>query len=156
MRQTFLLFLLGLLIAGPLAADETEQGWKQLKVGMSAEEAAFLLGEPVLRRHGHGFETWTYDGGSEVLFHATGTVVGWTAPASARLSRRSEDLWSTRPKGKYYPTMHAALRELVPTAIAAKPLLRTMKALPVAVVPTPTQGAGLGYEALLRQAGRKG
>jgi hypothetical protein len=155
-RQSFLLFLLGLLVAGPLAADESEQGWKQLKVGMSAVEAATLLGDPILVRRGYGFETWTYDGGSEVLFHKSGTIVGWTAPASAQLTRRSEDLWSTRPKGKYYPTMHAALRELVPLATANKPLIRALKALPVAVAPTPTPATGMGYEALLRQAGRKG
>jgi hypothetical protein len=108
MSKIWRLLLFGLLFAG--AASAAEQTWSQIRMGMTTGQTASLLGEPMFRRRGHGFETWTYEGSAEVVFYGNGAVVAWTAPAEPPAPPRSRDLWSSLPKGKYV-TMHAALRD---------------------------------------------
>ncbi|MFZ5494818.1 MAG: hypothetical protein ACOZE5_05710 [Verrucomicrobiota bacterium] len=110
MSDPLRLLLLGLLFAASLSA--AEHPWERLRLGMPARQVAALLGEPVLRSKGHDFETWTYDGGAEVLLH--GNVVGWTAPVSAQLPARSRDVWSERRPGVYFATLQAALPRPAP------------------------------------------
>lgn len=74
--------LSGLLLVGSMAAAPNP--WTQMKMGMTAEAAATLLGPPVLQTKGRGLETWIYEHGAEVLLR--GKVVGWTMPASALAS----------------------------------------------------------------------
>jgi len=135
------LTLLGLLLAGTLSAGQSP--WTQLKVGMSAQRTATLLGEPVLRNHGHGFETWTYDHGAEVIIYAGATLVGWTAPAVLALSVRSQDIWSNHPAGDHYATMHSILpRPERPDANRRPGGSKSAE--------PPRATAGLTYEELLR------
>lgn len=108
--------------------------WTQLKLGMSAVQAANLLGDPVLRSAGRGFETWTYDDGAELVLH--GTVVGWTAPASAGLRMRSQDVWLSRPAGRHYATLHAVLTD------PARPVVAPPPPAPAAKRKTPANGVG--------------
>jgi hypothetical protein len=100
------LALLALALAGTLSAADP---WKQMHVGMSAAETVALLGHPLAHRQGHGFSTWTYDDGAEVLLQSTGSVMGWTAPGSTQPAVRSRDVWRNRPAGVRHATMHAAL-----------------------------------------------
>lgn len=109
--RTRLLFP-ALLLAAHLAAAENP--WSQLQVGMPESLALDLLGEPLVSTRGHGFVTWTYDGGAEVLLLSDGRVVGWTTPAEAATAARSHDLWRNLPPGKHYATMHAALATPLP------------------------------------------
>ena len=135
------LTLLGLLLAGTLSAGQSP--WTQLKVGMSANRTVSLLGAPVMRNHGHGFETWIYDHGAEVVIYAGITLVGWTAPAVLAVPVHSQDIWSNHPAGEYYATMHAILPRPDRPDATRKP-----DAAPAAVAPKPT--AGLTYEEFLR------
>lgn len=138
---TVRLVLLGLLLVGTLSAGQNP--WTQLKVGLSAQRTASLLGEPVLRNHGHGFETWTYDHGAEVIIYAGAALVGWTAPAGLALPVRSQDAWSNHPAGDYYATMHSILpRTVRPDANRRKGGNRADE--------TPRGTAGQTYEELLR------
>ena len=111
------LFLLSLLLVSALAAGA--EPWSQLKVGMSPQDAVTLLGEPLFRRQGKGFQTWTYDGGAEVLLYITSGVVGWTAPASVRIAARNDDVWSQRKPGVYYATLFSGLPVIDFKALAA-------------------------------------
>jgi hypothetical protein len=133
------LIFVSLLWVSSLSAEPTP--WTQLRIGMSADELVSVLGDPVFRRHGRGFETWTYDQGAEVLVY--GIVVGWTTPADSRLKIHSRDVWADHPKGAFMPTLHTALRK------AARPPAR-----PVATAEPPSPaspaGAGMGYEEYLR------
>lgn len=108
---------------------------------MSAQEIVSLLGDPVFRRQGRGFETWTYDHGAEVL--VCQVVVGWTTPTSATLNARSEDVWSNRPKGDYYAPVRAVLRESAAKHAAAKVLWEKSRT-----------NSGIGYEEYLKTFGR--
>jgi hypothetical protein len=132
------LSIISLLLVGSLSA--APRPWAQIKVGMSAEEIVTLLGDPVFRRQGRGFETWTYDQGAEVLICKL--VVGWTAPTSATLVVRSEDVWSNHPQGDYLSPVRAVLRKnagkLAPAATAKRSLSNT----------------GMGYEEYLQTYGR--
>ena len=132
------LSLLFVLLAVSLPA--APQPWARLKLGMSSEQIVSLLGSPLLRTRGHGFETWTYDHGAEVLIH--GTVVGWTAPASARLLVRSRDVWHSRRLEENFATLHSGL-----PAASRKPAGLTA---PVARRKAASSGAGLGYEEYIR------
>lgn len=132
------LLLPGLLLVGSVTA--APQPWARLKLGMSAEQTVVLLGSPILRTRGHGFETWTYDHGAEVLIH--GTVVGWTAPASARLLVRTQDVWQSRRIGEHYATLQSGL-----PAASRKPAAVTV---PVVRRKPAATGAGLGYEEYVR------
>jgi hypothetical protein len=135
------LAVISVLLAGSLSA--APKPWTQIKVGMSTEEIITLLGllgDPVSRRQGRGFETWTYDHGAEVLIYKL--VVGWTAPTSATLVVRSEDVWSNHPQGDYFSPVRAVLRKnaakLAPATAAKRPLSTT----------------GMGYEEYLQTYGR--
>lgn len=101
------LLLLSLLLVSGLSAGVDP--WSQLKVGMSPQDAAKLVGEPLFRRQGKGFQMWTYDGGAEVLLYVTSGVVGWTAPVSAKVGARSDDVWNQRKPGVYYATLFSGL-----------------------------------------------
>lgn len=132
------LLLISLLLLGSLSAKPT--AWAQLQLGMSAEQIVTLLGSPLLRIRGHGFETWTYDHGAEVLIH--GTVVGWTAPASARLLIRNADVWHARRMGEHYATLHTGL-----PAATKKPAKVTT---PPVRAKTPSTSTGAGFEDYIR------
>ncbi len=136
------LSLFSLLLVGSLSAEALP--WEQLKVGMTADQGITLLGDPMLRSKGRGFETWTYDDGAEVLVY--GLVVGWTAPVASDLPARSQDVWSNHPRGDYFTTLRSAVRKSAakPTAVIA--------AKPVREIPRNT--AGLGYEEYLRTLAR--
>ncbi len=132
------LLLVSLLLVSSLSAEPMP--WTQLKIGMSADELVSVLGDPVFRRQGRGFETWTYDRGAEVLVY--GIVVGWTAPADPGLKLRSQDVWANHPKGAFMPTLQMTLRKVVrPPA----PPVAPAKPAPSARPP----GAGMGYEEYL-------
>jgi hypothetical protein len=133
----FSLLLVGLLPAAPVP-------WAQVKVGMTGEEIITLLGDPLLRSKGRNFETWTYDEGAEVLVY--GLVVGWTAPASARLLARSQDVWRNQPRGEYFPVLRAAVRQSVRKAPSVTPSTLARE--------TPRNNAGMGYEEYLQTLGR--
>lgn len=97
----------------PLAGGAAEK-WSQLKIGMSADEALATLGPPLARSAGRGFQTWTYDKGGDVLIF--GTVVGWTAPVSAKVAVRSKDVWSENRDGTYL-TFYSLLPPRVPLSL---------------------------------------
>jgi hypothetical protein len=119
MSLSLRLVLLGVFLSVPLAAAPPP--WARVKVGMTAGQIVSLLGEPLLRSKARGFELWTYDQGAEVLIY--GTVAGWTAPVSARLLVRSQDVWRNHPAGDYSATLHSILRQpapQVPVIVPAK------------------------------------
>lgn len=131
--------VISILLVGSLSA--APRPWTQLKVGMTAQETVTLLGDPVFRRQGRGFQTWTYDHGAEVLI--CGLVVGWTAPTSSTtLVAHSEDVWSNHPQGDYIAPVRAVLRNAASksTAIAATKQAR--------------DNSGMGYEEYLQTFGR--
>lgn len=78
LRNALLCLGLGCLL-GSASAAEPAEGWTRLRAGMSPAETAAILGRPLLRNAGKGFELWIYSGGAEVLFHR-GPVMAWTAP----------------------------------------------------------------------------
>lgn len=137
MKHLLRLALFALFAAGPLAAAPA-QPWAQLKVGMSADDALDLLGDPVCSRRGHGFFTWIYDEGAEVLLYGEGKVVGWTLPGATENPGPSRDIWSSQPAGKYYATMHAVLPRPAKT--------RATPGAPKADGIAPRAAAGTGYE----------
>jgi hypothetical protein len=134
MRLLLAVFVAGILIL--VSASAETMPWMHLKVGMSAEEIVSLLGDPVLRIKGRGFETWTYDHGAEVLVY--GLLVGWTAPDSTSRSIRSQDVWASRPRGDYFGTLRSAV------------LRRPKQRPPVVVAETVANHAGMGYEDYLK------
>jgi hypothetical protein len=54
-------------------------GWAQLRRGMSRNETAAAIGDPLFKNRGRGFELWLYDGGAEVVCYRD-TLVAWTPP----------------------------------------------------------------------------
>ncbi|HEX2852606.1 MAG TPA: hypothetical protein VHO24_05155 [Opitutaceae bacterium] len=88
-RSSF--YALVALVLFPPGSRAAEK-WDQLKLGMSVEETLAALGQPLSRNTGRGFETWTYDKGGDALIY--GSLIGWTAPASANVAVRSKDVWS--------------------------------------------------------------
>ncbi len=139
------LLLLTALLAGPLSAAPKKKLWGELKVGTSARQAVTLLGEPLARRRGKGFETWTYDQGAEVLLYRGAAVIGWTAPASANLPARSGDVWSLQPDDEYYATLYSVLETFgsIPAPAGAKE----------ETAAAPAASSGSGYEQYLRRKG---
>lgn len=67
------------VLAGAAAAASPREKWTQLKSGMSAEETAAVIGRPLIRTSGRGYELWIYDSCAEVLFQH-GPVAAWTVP----------------------------------------------------------------------------
>jgi hypothetical protein len=95
-RLSFLAIALLLLL--PCSGSAAEN-WEKLKLGMSVEETLAALGQPLIRTAGRGFETWTYDKGGDVLIY--GSLIGWTAPVSAKVAVRSQDIWRENRNGPY-------------------------------------------------------
>lgn len=85
------LLLLALVPGFIRAADS----WNQLKIGMTSEQAALKLGDPLIRFTGMGFELWIYDHQAEALFY--GPLIGWTSPVTGRAAGRSVDIWQPVP-----------------------------------------------------------
>lgn len=132
------LTIVSLLLVSSLSAEPMP--WSQLKIGMSADELVSVLGDPVFRRQGRGFETWTYDEGAEVLVY--GIVVGWTTPGAHGLKIHSRDVWADHPKGAFMPTVQTALGKAVrPPAKPVAPAKPVPSARPA--------GTGMGYEEYL-------
>jgi hypothetical protein len=71
--------IISLCLAVNVSAAE---GWARLKPGMSRVETVTVVGHPLIRTQGRGFEVWIYDGGAEVVCYR-GALVAWTAPAVA-------------------------------------------------------------------------
>ena len=88
-------FLTAFLILAlkPLSGAE---GWAQLKVGMSVDEAMEALGDPLMKTSGRGFELWVYDNHAEVLFYG-GPLVGWTTPSKGKAKGHAVDVWQRKP-----------------------------------------------------------
>ncbi len=86
------LLLLFALVPGFISAAES---WNQLKIGMTSEQAALKLGDPLIRYTGMGFELWIYDHQAEALFY--GPLIGWTSPVTGRVAGRSVDIWQPVP-----------------------------------------------------------
>lgn len=100
------LSVLFVLLAGSARAASA---WAQLKLGMTAEQAVAIVGEPLQRSAGQGFEIWTYDDRAELLFY--GPLVGWSAPRSADMVTRSVDVWSA-------PAAATAQPQILPRPVA--------------------------------------
>lgn len=83
-----LLFLAGGSLPG---AD----GWTQLRLGMSGDEAAETLGHPLIKTSGGGFELWVYDNHAEVVFYG-GPLVGWTSPKKDGFPVQTVDVWQAK------------------------------------------------------------
>jgi|GEM_PF-4823879 len=131
MLRSLRFFLPAVLLASSLSAREPR--WQELQIGHTAGQTVALLGEPLLRSKGRGFEKWTYDDGAEVIFH--GALIGWTVPASLRAAARSDDIWKQWPELGY----DAALRRAAPPE-APRSSKRKAIAAP----------AGVGFEEYLR------
>ncbi len=71
-------------------------GWAQLKVGMSADEATEALGLPLMKTSARGFDLWIYDNNAEALFFG-GPLVGWTTPRDLKSVSRTVDVWQRTP-----------------------------------------------------------
>lgn len=76
-------------------------GWAQLKVGMSSDEATEALGLPLMKTSARGFDLWIYDHNAEVLFFG-GPLVGWTTPCDLKVASLTVDVWQ-RPPGSTKP-----------------------------------------------------
>ncbi|HWA27962.1 MAG TPA: hypothetical protein VG734_20085 [Lacunisphaera sp.] len=77
-RHVACLLLLLVLIVPAMSRGAAD--WKKLKTGVTATQAADLLGEPLIRTYGRGIQVWIYDGRGEIMF-AGGPALGWTVPA---------------------------------------------------------------------------
>lgn len=73
------------------AADKVDDRWTLLRLGMTADEALEVLGEPLLKSSGRGFEIWTFDKAGEAVFY--GSLVGWSTPVTRDTPRRVVDVW---------------------------------------------------------------
>lgn len=86
------LFSIASAVLALVASARAEEGWAQIKAGMTRAEMASALGEPLMKSSGRQFELCIYDAGAEVLCFR-GTVMAWTAPAgSAAPDGRQLDL----------------------------------------------------------------
>lgn len=124
MNVVFRLFAAGLAAASAGVARGAEP-WSEVRLGMSAEQAAAVLGEPLLRSGGFGFEIWTYDHCGEVVFY--GPLVGWTEPAKAGRAGKSVDVWQARADSGEAPGFFLPRPVKVPRAAAG----------PTRAMPTP-------------------
>jgi hypothetical protein len=78
LRRCRLIFiLLGLIIP---VLSQGAADWTKLKTGIMPTEAAEVLGKPLIRTYGRGFQLWIYDGAGEIVFGG-GPALGWTVPA---------------------------------------------------------------------------
>lgn len=100
MRQRIQWYLASfLLFTSTLLGAES---WAQLKLGMTGDEATEVLGEPLFKTVGHGFELWIYDNKAEALFYG-GPLVGWTTPEKRKSVVRSVDVWQRKAAGSDAP-----------------------------------------------------
>ena len=86
--------------------------WALLKIGMTAEETAAAIGEPLFRSAGRGFELWIYDQHAEVLFF--GSLIGWTTPGTEKVACKAVDVWQGNHNGANAPTFLSALPVWLP------------------------------------------
>lgn len=70
-----ILFLAGLSLPLTGLAD-----WTCLREGITVEETAEALGQPLIRTYGRGFEVWIYDSHGEVVFAGGDRALGWSLP----------------------------------------------------------------------------
>ncbi|MCX6953587.1 MAG: hypothetical protein NTV51_15660 [Verrucomicrobia bacterium] len=140
LRSLSLLFVLAL---APTLVRGAEQ-WAQLKLGMTAEQTLAALGDPILKTTGNGFEVWIYNHGSEVVLY--GSLIGWTAPAAAKLPERSTDIWSDDDSGETFPTFLA----LLPKPVRVGPVPKT-KPVPTPAVAAPREDVWLPVYAQRRR-----
>ncbi len=127
-KLLFLLALLSLLLPGMARGAD---GWTQLKLGMTAEQAVATLGAPLFRSEGRGFELWIYDGRAEVVMY--GGVIAWTAPASSPDAAAPVEVW------EFYQATPNRLKDPIPPR---KPTLRLQPYEPVPYDP----GSGFRYQ----------
>jgi hypothetical protein len=81
------------LAASPLLSATPEQGWLQLKPGLSPTETSQLLGAPMLASRGGDFERANYDRCGELLF-VRGQLVAWSAPAKFQTAPVPAGTWT--------------------------------------------------------------
>ena len=81
--------------------------WDHLKIGMTAEETAAVIGEPLFRSAGSGFELWIYDHHAEVVFF--GSLIGWTTPAAGQAIGHAVDVWQSNHGDSTGPTFLSAI-----------------------------------------------
>lgn len=87
-RYHFLFFCAcAVLLAASISAIAAPD-WTKVKPGMTAEDAAKLLGQPLVRTTARGFDVWIYDGRGEVVFSG-GPLKSWTqgTPTTESLAR---------------------------------------------------------------------
>lgn len=72
------------------AGMSASMSWERLEAGLSHTEVRGLIGEPLMRSAGRGFEVWIYDAQREVVW-IRGVVVAWTAQ-EAELDARGQQL----------------------------------------------------------------
>ena len=92
-RPFWLLAALFVLALKPLSGAV---GWALLKVGMSTDEAMEVIGDPLMKTYGRGFELWIYDNHAEAVFYG-GPLIGWTTPAKGKTKGRAVDVWQRKP-----------------------------------------------------------
>lgn len=73
------LVTVALLLSGLSGPACAAVDWSQLKPGITTEQTAEALGQPLIRTYGRGFEVWIYDSRGEVVF-AGGPAMGWSLP----------------------------------------------------------------------------
>jgi hypothetical protein len=93
-RFTQIAALLVLVAGSARAAD----AWAQLKLGMTSIQAVAVVGAPLQRSSGQGFQVWTYDNRAELVFY--GPLIGWTEPHIAEATARSVDVWQNSANAK--------------------------------------------------------
>ncbi|HEY4249432.1 MAG TPA: hypothetical protein VGM64_21600 [Lacunisphaera sp.] len=101
MVRRVILPLLLLLSAGSLVGAED---WSKLKIGMSTDQTAEILGAPLIRTVANGFELWIYDNHAEALFFG-GPLIGWTTPKTSKSPAISVDVWQHKvgqPEGPVF------------------------------------------------------
>ncbi len=111
-RLAFLAFIAPGLVRG---ADV----WDHLKIGMTAEETTAVIGEPLFRSAGSGFELWIYDHHAEVIFF--GSLIGWTTPATDHAIGRAVDVWQHNHSDASGPTFLSAIPAWYPDKNTASP-----------------------------------
>jgi len=121
MARKYLLLLAQLSLLQPGTARGAD-GWAQLKLGMTAEQAMAAVGVPLFRSEGRGFELWIYDSRAEVVMY--GGVIAWTAPAGSTATHVAAEVW------EFYQAAPNRVRDPVPLRRPA-PGLRLQEYSPV-------------------------
>jgi hypothetical protein len=116
------LLLLALLSLLPPGTARGADGWAQLKLGMTAEQAMAVVGAPLFRCEGRGFELWIYDSRAEVVMY--GGVIAWTAPAGSTASHGPAEVW------EFYQATPNRVKDPVPLRRSA-PNLRLQEYTPI-------------------------